>query len=113
MNIISMNTSVPDELIININTSIPGYEKIKFSPSMLSQNMNTSKRNVLFNPLYKLDSKNIGDVSEKSTKSKFYDISSFNSMLSLFIKTRVNSLKDAVNKGYIDNNIKITLDVIF
>ena len=72
-----------------------------------------NKRNVLFNPLYKLDSKNIGDVSEKSTKSKFYDISSFNSMLSLFIKTRVNSLKDAVNKGYIDNNIKITLDVIF
>lgn len=113
MNIISMNTGVPDELIININTSIPGYEKIKFSPSMLSQNMNTSNRNVLFNPLYKLDAKNMGDVSEKSTKSKFYDISSFNSMLSLFVKTRVNSLKDAVSKGYIDNNIKTTLDVIF
>ena len=54
MNIISMNTNVPDELIINIVTSIPGYEKIKFSPSMLSQNMNISNRNVLFNPLYKL-----------------------------------------------------------
>jgi hypothetical protein len=108
-----MNTSVPDELIINIDTSIPGYEKIKFSPSMLSQNMNTSNRNVLFNPLYKLDAKNMGDISEKSTKTRFYDINSFNSMLSLFVKTRVNSLKEAVNKGYIDNNIKITLDVIF
>ena len=107
-----MNT-VPDELIININTSIPGYEKINYKPSMSIKNINANDRNVLFNPLYKLNSKNIGDVSSNDTKKKFFNINSFNSLLNLADNTRVKSLKDAVVKGYINNNIKVTLDAIF
>jgi len=107
-----MNT-VPDELIININTSIPGYEKINYNPSMSIKNININDRNVLFNPLYKLNSKYIGDVSTNDIKKKFFNINSFNSLLNLADNTKVKSLKDAVQKGYIDNNIKLTLDAIF
>ena len=33
-------TTIPNELIITINTSIPGYQKIRYTPSMTLKNSN-------------------------------------------------------------------------
>ena len=45
-------TSVPNELHITINTSIPGYQKIRFNPSMIIQN--SDDKTVMFNPMIQL-----------------------------------------------------------
>ena len=32
-------TTIPNELIININTSVPGFQKLRFKPSMIIKNI--------------------------------------------------------------------------
>ena len=43
----------PNQVIITLETNIPGYDKIRYSPSMTLKNIN--QKNVLFNPLIKLN----------------------------------------------------------
>ena len=62
-------TTIPNELIININTSIPGYQKIKYIPSMTIKNIDKDDKTIRFDPLIKL---NKCDLTKNTmTKIKF------------------------------------------
>ena len=50
-------TTIPNELKITINTSIPGYQKIEYKPSMTITNISSDDSSIRFNPLIKLDKK--------------------------------------------------------
>ena len=101
--------NIPDELIIIIKTNIDDQEEIfRYKPYM-SKNMNSNS--VLFNPLYKLDNKSIEKLNDDYKKNLFFKKNLFNSLI---LKEKpIQNLKEAVNRNYIDNNIKITLDNLF
>ena len=107
---------VPNELNITINTSIPGYPKIKYNPSMTIKNIGKDKK-VQFDPLVKLNKEVINKVPEDLREKQFFDKGYFDSLVNeTLIQTSSNpakNLNQANYYGYIDNNIKITLQTIF
>ena len=66
------NTPIPDTLTILINTRIPGYQKIKYSPSMTVPK--TTSNTVYFDPLVKLSSSVVNNPPIGEDKfSQFFD----------------------------------------
>ena len=63
-------TSIPNELKITINTSIPGYQKIEYKPSMTITNIGSDDNSIRFNPLIKLDKRIIDNVPENIRKKE-------------------------------------------
>ena len=59
---LSMNI-IPDQLNIKIRTSIPGYQMLKYNPSMTIKNID--EKSVRFNPLIKLNTSVINKIPEK------------------------------------------------
>jgi hypothetical protein len=59
---------IPNQLNITIRTSIPGYQKVNYNPSMTIPEISKDDQVVRFNPLIKLD-KNIqkGFIKNSST----------------------------------------------
>ena len=43
--------TIPNQLNITINTSIPGYQKVIYKPSMTIENISSDDNSVRFNPL--------------------------------------------------------------
>lgn len=104
--------SIPNTLTIYINTNIPGRQFIKYSPSMTIRQIKSST--IYFDPLIKL-SQNIIDKSlPKERILQFFDINLFKSLLlrSETLETTKN-IVEATNEGFIDNNIKVTLNNLF
>ena len=113
----------PDQLNITINTSIPGYQKIEYKPYMTIKDIDD--RRVHFNPLVKLKKSTIDSIPKEYKIKEFFNKGLFQSLLnynnrgilnSLFnfsSGTTAKSLLQATRAGYVDNNIKITLDTIF
>ena len=58
----NINEIVPNELKITINTSIPGFQKLLYKPSMTVKD--TKEKNVWFNPLVELDPSVINDTPD-------------------------------------------------
>ena len=103
---------IPNELKITINTSIPGFQTIKYTPSMtLKDAKNISS--IYFNPLIKLDKFVIEKVPENLRIKEFFNQGLFESLINAHGMVYEKTLKEATNKGYIDNNISVTLDTIF
>ena len=102
---------IPNELKITINTSIPGFQTIKYNSSMTIKNKD--KNQVCFNPLVKLDKDVIQKIPERIRISEFFNKGLFESLINTHGMTKVKTLKEATNKGYVDHNIKVTLDTIF
>ena len=65
-------TSVPNELTINIITSIPGFQKIKFKPSMLIKDLGKDNDTVHFDPLIKYNQSQIMQIPENLRKKSFF-----------------------------------------
>jgi len=101
----------PDQLNIIINTSIPGYQKIEYNPSMTVKD--TEERAVFFNPLIKLNQSIINKIPEEYRIKEFFNKGLFQSMLNYMGSVPVKNLIQATRYGYVDNNIKITLNTIF
>ena len=102
----------PEQLIITIRTSIPGFQKFFFKPYMLIKNI--QENNIQFNPLIKLNSSKINEIPKEFIPKCFFNKSLFNSLI---VKkheyfTFKNILQATQNEN-IDNNIKITLDNLF
>ena len=55
--------NIPNELKITINTSIPGFQTIRYNPSMTLKD-NKDSNSVRFDPLVKLDKSVIEKVPE-------------------------------------------------
>jgi len=113
----SHQTPIPNSLSITLLTKIPGFQKIKYKPSM---SIPTDDKNeiVYFNPLIKINKGAINKIPENTIKQFFnkglYD-SLLNESLSLNFTGNIKnlSLKEAKQKGYIDNNIQLTLETLF
>ena len=103
-------TTIPDELNIIINTSIPGYQKLKYSPSMTIPG---SSGAVNFNPLFKLKTNTINEIPDFLRTKSFFSKGLFDSLIKFSGGLTENTLENAKYKGYIDNNIQVTLDNIF
>jgi hypothetical protein len=101
----------PDQLNITINTSIPGFKKIKFNSSML--NKGSSGKKIMFNPLIKLNERTISKIPQEYRIKDFFDKDSFKMLLDKMKQKPASSLLQATRQGYVDNNIKITLDTLF
>ena len=107
---LSMNI-IPDQLNIKIRTSIPGYQMLKYNPSMTIKNID--EKSVRFNPLIKLNTSVINKIPEKYKIIQFFNSGLFQSLLTYTGGSPAKNLTQATYNRYIDNNIKITLDTIF
>ena len=104
---------IPNEIIITINTSIPGYQKIKYTPSMTIKNISNNDNTIRFNPLTKLSKSIIDKIPEDLRKKEFFNRGLFESLLNYTNNHIVKTLDQATREGFIDNNIKITLNTLF
>ena len=106
-------TTIPTQLIITINTSIPGYQKIKYKPSMTNPEIKDPNSSILFNPLVKLNKNIIDKIPENFRKKQFFNKGLFESLLNYNNSSPSKNLTSATRNGYVDNNIKIVLDTLF
>ena len=109
-----MTTIIPNELNITINTSVPGFQKIKYKPSMTIPNINKDDKTIQFDPLLKLNPAIIKKVPEDLRKKEFFNRGLFQSLLNYHHGShKAKTLKEATFTGIVDNNIKVTLDTLF
>jgi hypothetical protein len=101
----------PNQLNIIINTSVFGYEKIIYKPSMTITD--TDEKNVEFNPLIKLNKSVIEKIPKDYRIKQFFNKEMFQSLLIKNGGKYAKSLLQATRSGNVDNNIKVTLDNIF
>jgi hypothetical protein len=102
---------IPDQLNITIRTSIPGYQRIEYKPSMTIKY--SDAKGVQFNPLFKLDKSKISKIPDEYKVKQFFNKGLFQSLLNYIGASPAKNLTYATRSGYVDNNIKITLDTIF
>jgi hypothetical protein len=104
--------NIPNELKITINTSIPGFQVIKYKPFMTLPNDNTDGF-VHFNPLVKLKQSVINSIPKNFQVKEFFNKGLFQSLINNHGLIETKNLVDATNEGIVDNNIKVTLDTLF
>ena len=105
-------TTIPNELKIIINTNIPGYQSIRYKPSMTLPDDKTDGT-VQFNPLVKLKSSVIKSLPENIQKKEFFNKGLFQSLINSHGLVKNKSLVASTKEGYVNNNIKLTLDTLF
>jgi hypothetical protein len=105
------NLIYPDQLNIIIRTSIPGYQKIMYKPSMTIKD--TTEQNVRFNPMFKLNQSVINKIPEEYRIKQFFNKGLFDSLLIYNGGKPATNLVQATRSGYVDNNINVTLHSIF
>jgi hypothetical protein len=74
-------TTIPNELKIIINTSIPGFQKITYTPSMTIPNISKDEKSIQFNPLVKLNQSTVDKVPENLRKKEFFNKGLFQSLI--------------------------------
>jgi hypothetical protein len=104
-------TTIPNELKINVTTSVPGYQIFRFEPSMIMKTENKDA-SIYFNPLIKLKKQIVDKVPEYLRKKQFVNKGLFDSLINFTNATPAKSLMQAKNNGYIDNNISVTLNTL-
>ncbi len=102
---------IPNELKININTSIPGYQNIRYTPNMTIPNEKSNS--VQFNPLVKLRKSVIDSVPKNIRVREFFDRGLFQSLINAHGLVTAKSLYEATKEGFVDNNISLTLKELF
>jgi len=106
-------SAIPNQLNITIRTSIPGFQKINYKPSMSLDNVSADDSSVRFNPLIKLDKSVIDKIPENLRIKEFFNKNLFESLLVYTSRKPAKTLTLATRYGYVDNNIKVTLQTIF
>ena len=102
---------IPDQLNILIRTSVPGFQLIEYKPSMTIEG--SDSKGVQFNPLIRLNKSIINKIPPEYIKKQFFNKGLFQSLLNYTGEIPAKSLFQATQSGYVDNNIKVTLDTIF
>ena len=105
------NIPIPNALTITINTSVPGYQEIKYKPNMTIPD--TEETTVCFEPLIPLKESVIDKVPESVKVLEFFNKGLFKSMINSHGNQTKITLKEAKQKKIIDNNIQITLNTLF
>jgi hypothetical protein len=109
----SKSVSIPNELKININTNIPGFQKIKYKPDMTIKSNSKDDKVVNFNPLVKLNKTVIDSIPSEIRVKQFFNKGLFNSLINSHGLLREPTLTKATKEGFVDNNIRLTLDTLF
>jgi hypothetical protein len=107
----SSSNVIPDQLNITIRTSIPGYQKISYKPSMTIKDSNS--KGVQFDPLIRLNKSTVDKIPEEYRIKQFFSKDLFQSLKNHINMTPARSLLYASKTGIVDNNIKVTLATIF
>jgi len=105
--------TIPNQLNITINTSIPGYQKVIYKPSMTIENLSSDDNSVRFDPLIKLNKSVIDKIPQNLRIKEFFNKGLFQSLLNYTNAIPAKTLTLATRYGYVDNNIKLTLQTIF
>lgn len=110
--------SFPNTLTIFINTRIRGYPKIKYEPDMSVPRIKSET--VYFNPLIKLNKRVSLRIPpgypENERLTQFFNKSDFNGLVGRNIASgfqKKYTLEEATKNGVVDNNINVTLDILF
>lgn len=102
---------VPEQLTITIINSIPGYQKVQYIPSMTIPE--SDSRTILFNPLIKLKQSIVSKVPPEYRINQFFKPDLFQSLINYTGSKPAKNLLTATRLGYVDNNIKVTLNTLF
>jgi len=110
--------SFPNTLTIFINTRIRGYPKIKYEPDMSVPKIKSET--VYFNPLIKLNRRvslrTPPGYPENERLTQFFNRSDFNGLVGRNVASgfqKKYTLEEATKNGVVDNNISVTLDILF
>ena len=103
--------AIPDQLNITIHTNIPGYQSIDYKLYMTIKDID--EKGVRFNPLIKLNKSLIDTIPEQYKIKQFFNLGLFKSLLNYTNGTIAKDLIQATQYGYVNNNIKATIDTIF
>jgi hypothetical protein len=110
--------SFPNTLTIFINTRIRGYPKIKYEPDMSVPKIKSDT--VYFNPLIKLNRRVSLRIPpgypDTERLTQFFNKSDFNGLVGRNIAAgfqRKYTLEEATKNGIVDNNINVTLEILF
>ena len=76
-----MTTIIPNELNITINTSVPGYQTIKYKPSMTLPDIEKGLNTIWFDPLIPLNQDVINKVPEDIKVLEFFNKGLFRSLI--------------------------------
>ena len=107
------NKIIPNQLNIIIRTSIPGYQNLEYKPEMTIPDISRDDKSIRFNPLVKLSKSKVDKVPENLRKKQFFNKGLFDSLINFTGEIPAKSLLQATRNGFVDNNIKVTLDTIF
>jgi hypothetical protein len=104
---------IPNALTITINTSVPGYQTIKYKPDMTIKNIDKDERTIWFDPLVPLDQYVIDKVPENIRVLEFFNKGLFESLINAHGNKKQITLEQAKKNKIIDNNIQVTLNSLF
>ena len=104
---------VPNSLTITINTSVPGYQTIKYKPEMTIKNIDKDEKTVWFNPLVPLEQSVIDKVPESIRVLEFFNKGLFESLINAHGLKKPITLQQAKKSKIVDNNIQVTLNNLF
>ena len=109
----SKNIPIPNSLTITINTSVPGYQIIKYKPNMSLKNIDKDDKTIWFDPLVPLDHSVINKIPENIRVLEFFNKGLFESLINYHGNKKQITLEQAKKKQIIDNNIQVTLNTLF
>jgi hypothetical protein len=104
---------IPNALTITINTSVPGYQTIKYKPNMTLQDIDKELTTIWFDPLVPLNQSVINKVPENIKVVEFFNKGLFRSLINAHGNQKPMTLEQAKRNKIIDNNIQLTLNVLF
>jgi hypothetical protein len=107
------DTPIPNALTITINTSVPGYQTIKYKPDMTIKNIDKDEKTVWFDPLVPLEQSVINKVPESIRVLEFFNKGLFESLINAHGMKKPITLEQAKRNKIVDNNIQVTLNNLF
>jgi len=107
------NIPIPNALTITINTSVPGYQTIKYKPDMTIKNIDKDEKTIWFDPLVPLDQSVIDKVPENIRLLEFFNKGLYESLINAHGNKKQITLDQAKKSKIIDNNIQVTLNALF
>lgn len=104
----------PTRLKIKLKTNVPGFGEINYNPAKMTLTRGgEDDSNIFFNPLIKLSTAAVNRAPESIRQLQFCNKGYFASLINSLNQTPAKNLIDATNRGYIRNNIDITLRTLF
>jgi hypothetical protein len=104
---------IPNALTITINTSVPGYQTIKYKPYMTLPDIDKELTTIWVDPLIPLSQDVINKVPEDIKVLEFFNKGLFRSLINAHGNQKPMTLEKAKSNKIIDNNIQITLNTLF